>query len=567
MKLRPSALLLGLALAFASFSPAPPGGPAARLVTPVSADPQQLAAEEQALQTAARTDDAVTALDYFRKRTPPPTQREHLQALIRDLGDNDFEVRKSASTGLVASGPVAVAPLRAAARSPDAEVARRAEECLAAVRREGTAALVQSGVKLVVRRRPPDTVAVLLAYVPFAEEEDVAEDIRTALAGLTVEDGRADPALLRALESADPAGRAEAGIVLARANLADTRPAVRRLLTDDASVRLRVGRALVGAKDRDAIPVLIELFDELSGDDRWEIEDLLERVAGERAPAVPRNDSRGGRQERREAWRGWWQAHGDRADLTYLAEPPRPSGRTLLVEGNFQTFDGQLMEVSAEGQPLWRAAGFSLPIAAQHLGGDRVLLAEYGGKRVVELDAGGNVVWEKDLPANPVAVQRLPDGTTFVACRNRLMALDRDGKETSDVRRPVRDVVGARKHPDGSTVLLTHDGFCRWLNAAGEEVSRFPAGGPHVMGVGLDVLPNKRVLVPRFGEDRVTEYDRAGRVIWEATVPGPASAERLPDGHTLVGCSTPPLVVELDRVGRVVWQHQPERTLIQATRR
>jgi hypothetical protein len=65
----------------------------------------------------------------------------------------------------------------------------------------------------------------------------------------------------------------------------------------------------------------------------------------------------------------------------------------------------------------------------------------------------------------------------------------------------------------------------------------------------------------------VTEYDRAGRVIWEATVPGPATAERLPDGHTLVGCSTPPLVVELDRVGRVVWQHPPVRTLIQATRR
>ena len=85
--------------------------------------------------------------------------------------------------------------------------------------------------------------------------------------------------------------------------------------------------------------------------------------------------------------------------------------------------------------------------------------------------------------------------------------------------------------------------------------------------LGIDVLPNKRVLVPCFGEDRVTEYDAAGRVLWEAAVPGPASAERLPDGHTLVGCTAPSQVVELDRTGRVVWQHESERAILQATRR
>jgi hypothetical protein len=232
-----------------------------------------------------------------------------------------------------------------------------------------------------------------------------------------------------------------------------------------------------------------------------------------------------------------------------------------------QTLEGQVREIDAEGKTLWHLKGFSQPIAAERLAGRRVLLADYGGKRVVELGTGGNVVWERELPANPVAVQRLPKGNTFIACRNRLMEVDRDGKDVWSARRPVRDVVGARRHADGSIVLVTHDGFCRWLDAAGKEVSCFPVGGPHVMGVGIDVMPNRRVLVPRFGEDRVTEFDGAGAVIWDAAVPGPASAERLRNGHTLVGCTTPPLVVELDRVGQVVWQCQAERALIQATRR
>jgi hypothetical protein len=569
MRVRPSALLLGLGLALASFSPAPrdtagrPAGPADAVV----ADPARLGIEEQALQTAARSDDATAALDYFRKRTPSEAQRRQLRNLIRNLSDGEFEVRQKASADLVASGPVAAGPLRAAARSPDAEVARRAQAALAQVRREGTAAIILSGVKLVVRRRPPETVAVLLAYLPFAEDEGVAEEIRASLAALTVQDGKPEPALVQALESADPEQRAEAGVILARANLADTRPTVRRLLTDEASVRLRVGRALLEAKDSDALPVLIEQFSDLVGDERWDLEDLLERIAGESAPAVPRRDDEATRRQRRAAWRSWWETQGDKADLSRAAMPQRSPGRLLLVEADLETFDGGVVEFGAEGRALREVSRVSGPIAAQGLAADRVLIAEYTGKRISERSFEDKVLWEKELPANPVAVQRLANGNTFVACRNRLLEIDRDGKTVSECRRPVRDVLGARRHPDGSIALVTDDGYCRWLDPSGQEVSRFPVGRPHILGVGIDVLPNKRVLVPCFGENRVAEYDARGVLLWEATVPGPVSAERLPDGHTLVGCTAPSAVAELDRMGRVVWQYQRQRALLQATQR
>jgi HEAT repeats len=569
MRLRPSVLLLGLGLALASFSPAPPGPTSDRPTgEPVAADPTRLAAEEVALQTAARADDAGAALDFFRKRTPSEDQRRHLQALVRQLSDDSFEARQKASAELTASGPVAAGPLRAAARSPDAEVARRAQASLVQVRREQAAPVVLSGVKLVIRRRPPDTIAVMLDYLPFAEDEGVAEEIRVSLAALTTRDGKPDPALLQALESVESDRRAEAGVILARANLDDTRTAVRRLLTDeDVSVRRRVGRALVEAKDKDAIPVLIELFADLAGDDRWDIEDLLERVAWESAPALPRGDSAAVRRQRRDAWRAWWKAHGKNVDFAHLVAPPQKNGRMLLLTADLLTSDGGVAELNGDGRSRRNIEGLQGPIAVQWVSADAVLLAEYAGKRVAERTFAGKVIWEKDLPANPVAVQRLPNGHTFVACRNRLLDFDKDGKEVANVQRPVRDVLGARRHPDGSTVLITHDGFCRWLDASGKETQSFPVPGPHVMGTGIDVTPNKRVLVPCFGQAQVREYDAVGHLLWEAAVPGPVSAERLPDGHTLVGCTTPSRVIELDRVGQVVGQHQLDRALVQATRR
>jgi HEAT repeat protein len=567
MRLRPPALLLGLGLALASFSPAPVPPPSRPDPDRVAADPARLAAEEQALQSAARADDAAAALDYFRKRTPNETQRRTLRDLVAQLADDSFEVRNKASAALTASGPVAAAPLRAAARSPDEEAARRARACLAEVRREQAAPVVLSGVKLVVRRRPADAVAVLFDYLPFAEDEGVAEEIRASLAALTKRDGKPEPALLGALECDEPDRRAEAGVILARADLAETRDAVRRLLKDEsASVRLRVGRALVEAKDRDAVPVLVELLGDLAGEDRWELVDLLERLAGENAPALPRDDSEATRRRRLAAWRAWWQVHGDRVDFAGLAATARPADRTLLLSADLSSGDGELIEVDAEGKTLRRLGRLRGPVAVQAASADSVLVAEYTGKRIAEYSYSGILLWHKELPGNPVAVQRLPGGHTFVACRNRLLEYDHDGKEVANVPRPVRDILGARRHSDGTTILLTHDGRCRWLDAAGKETHSFPVPGPHVMGAGIDLTRNKCVLVPNFGQDRVTEYDAEGRLLWEVAAPGPVSAERLPDGHTLIGC-TPPRVIELDRVGQVVWQYEPGRPIVQATRR
>src|SRR5437868_176318 len=100
MRLRPSALLLGLGLALASFSPTPPGGPAGRpgpAPDQAAADPARLTAEERALDAAARADDAAAALDFFRKRTPGEPQRQRLRALVGNLADDSFQVRQQAS--------------------------------------------------------------------------------------------------------------------------------------------------------------------------------------------------------------------------------------------------------------------------------------------------------------------------------------------------------------------------------------------------------------------------------------------------------------------------------------
>src|SRR5205085_8441748 len=104
------------------------------------------------------------------------------------LGSTSFREREQASRELVTAGWPALSALRRAAEAADAETARRARECLdkiALPRWEP----VGAAVRLLLRRHPAGAVAALLAYLPYAVEEEAAEDIWFGLDALTVRSG------------------------------------------------------------------------------------------------------------------------------------------------------------------------------------------------------------------------------------------------------------------------------------------------------------------------------------------------------------------------------------------
>src|SRR5262249_46971489 len=156
--------------------------------------------------------------------------------------------------------------------------------------------------------------------LPFAEERAVADQVQATLTLLALRDGKPDPVLLGALADKTPAKRAAAGIALARAGQSAL-PAVHKLLKDPKpQVRLRVGLALAQAKQKDAVPVLIALLEELPAGECGELEELLYTLADESAPDVYPDGSPESRKKFRIAWDGWFQKHKGDLDLGRLAE-------------------------------------------------------------------------------------------------------------------------------------------------------------------------------------------------------------------------------------------------------
>jgi hypothetical protein len=539
-----------------------------------TAEAPDTSADEETLRDAKIGTDGPALLEFFRKRTVSDTERDKIRMYIRQLGDDAFEVREKASSALIAIGKPAEKYLREATQSADLEVSRRAGECLRAILESGpSTALPAAAARLIAKHKPAGAAEVLLAYLVSADNIMGADDVRNALATLALRDGQPGKVLVDAVADKAAVRRAAAGEALVRAGLAAKVPAVRKLLQDpETAVRLRVGLALAFAKDKEAFPVLIDLFAQLPPDQLWAAEDLLCRLAEDKAPTVSLGTDEASRQKCRDAWAAWWRDNGARVNLAKLDAAPRLLGYTLIALLD----QGQVQELDNDKKVRWSVGGLDFPLDVQLLPGDRLLVAEHGGdggnsgNRVTERNLKGQILWEKKI-AQPLVAQRLANGNTFIAARYQMVEVDKAGKEVFTHSFANGDLVmRAQKLANGDIGVVTTSvqGTRRFqrLSPEGKELASFPVD-VYTSGGRIDVLPNGHVLVPVFQQNKVVEYNAEGKQVWEVAIPEPITAVRLPNGNTLITSMSEKRAVQLDRAGKEVWEYKSATRVTRAYRR
>jgi HEAT repeat protein len=505
-----------------------------------------------------RAVDADALLAEVRKRCLTDDQIVRAGALIRQLRDPSEEVRDRAQAGLLALGSNVVPLVQRAAEGTDpADDRGGLRRCLQAFADQGrTPPLPTAAPRLLALRRPAGAAQALLAYLPLADDA-LATEIDTALTALAVPGGKLEPALAAALADRLPERRAVAAEVVSRAGTAADRALVRPLLQDkDPSVRLRTALALAGAREREAVPVLIALLAELPEPEAVEAEDYLRQLAGDHAPDVTLGSADASRRKCRDAWAAWWRDQGSKAELPGLEGGGLLHGYTTIVEmwspnGN----GGRVYEVDRAGKVRWTINGLQGPSDAQVLPGDKVLITEQNLQRVIECDFHGKVLWEKSVP-NVLRCERLPRGQLLTVCRNEVVVTDRAGKEVLKYTRPGHDILNASRLRNGQIAVFTSGYQYIRLDATGKVARTAQLGALQIVhwNHSVEPLPHDRLLVSEYQSGRVVEQDLNGKVYWQAAVPGPLSASRLANGHTLVCSNNPQRVCELDRKGKVVWE-------------
>jgi hypothetical protein len=388
--------------------------------------------------------------------------------------------------------------------------------------------------------------------MPFCNDEWIEEEIYSALASIGVGKKDWNASIVNSLTDPSPARRAAAAFVAGRSKDLGVRQSVRKLLQDaDPKVRLRAAEGLIAGNDKSAVPILISLLAENSDALSGKAEDLLFRIAGEKAPPIClTDDSAAARRKYCDAWSRWWTEKRGAIDWSSLTLAEQASAYPIVVEMD----SNKVWECGPRGEVHWQIRSLQGPMDAQLLPNGHVLVAEYEGRIVTERDCNGKLYWSKSMDESPIACRRLGNGNTFIATHTTMIEVMPDGKTV--YYRHASDGLfqfSAERLPGGRIVCLANPGIIREIEATTGKVLKVTRIGNTYSGwSGIEALTGGRYLVAFLDSGKVLELDRAGKIVWECTVLGAVHATRLANGHTLVASTGQLRLVEVDRLGKIV---------------
>ena len=409
-------------------------------------------------------------------------------------------------------------------------------------------------VRLITLVRPANAIETILAYIPSCHDENIQELLGECLALYLIDQSTITPSLVAASTSGIEETRTFAGRVLAKSSNAEAQKICATLLSDPSTrVRFEIARELIKNQNKAAIPVLIELMTKVSGEKADAIDQFLRAIAKDKSP-----ESKSDSKADAAAWNIWWQKEGGQLTLVPGTKNQEILKNFLVVESfNQEKKSGRVLLVNPAGKILWEIANLSNPTDATLLPNNKILITEQGANRVTERDTKGNISWEKSA-SNPFLCQRLSNGNTFIASRNKIIETNRAGNEIFSFNYPNETILAACKTRTNEYALLTYNGAFLKLDSKGNEVSKSRIPFPTNFGInGGAITQNDRVLVSIPTVNKIMEFDFNGQATWESTITMPGIPTKLSNGNVVAPSLNGSKIVEIRTDGKIIYESAP----------
>ncbi len=543
-----------------------------------------LMTDEAALKEAGLgATEAGPLLDYLKARTLTDADQSKIGEVINRFGADEFDDRVKATEDVEKFGSAAIGPLKAAEKHTDPEIAYRARQALKRMEKVPHAAVAAAAVRSLAKLKPKDAAAALLGFLPMADSDEVAEEIHTALIALAVVDGKAEPALVKALDDKSVLRRSAAYVALIeggpageRVRIKDAYPLVKAAVRKETDVDAKfrgLWAMLLTSREKEFVSELIDMIPQLPRGRIWQLEEFLLQVAGKDKPDARFGKSDESLTKAKTAWAGWWAKKADAFDLVKFAFNPRITGHTDIIEYDYNGYGRYRVVTLGPDQKVKASLGgtgvnqMNYPSDVKKLSNGNYLIAEQNGNRVTERDSTGRIV-KTTTVSQPLSIDIIPEGGMVVVCRNQVLQYDKDMKQVWQFTRQQYDIMGGRRLPGGDIVFITqfqggpNAANCYRLGAKdGKEVGKaLTLPGRFQQYQAIDAVGEDKIMVCE--QNRVIEYDlKTGKEGWKHDVNNPTSCQRLPNGNTLIsilhyGNGNAGRVIEIDTTGEVVWDYE-----------
>ena len=572
--------------------PVPIKRPARPPVGGTTAANAQLTDEGALKEAGLSATEAGPLIDYLKLRTLTDADQSKIGEVIARFGGDDYEERVKATEEVEKFGSAAIGPLKTAEKNTDPEIAYRARQALKRMEKVPHAAVAAAAARTLAKLKPSGAAAALIGFLPMADSDEVAEEIGAALVALAVADGKAEPALIKALDDKSVLRRSAAYVALIeggptteRIRIKDAFPLVKAAVAKEPDVDAKfrgMWALLLTSREKEFVPALIDLIPKLPRGRIWQLEEFLLQVAGADKPGARFGKSEESLAKAKAAWAAWWEKKGADFDLVKFAFTPRITGHTDIIEFDPNSGRCQLITLGPDEKVKVKmgAVGvnqLSWPSDVKKLPNGNYLIAEQNGSRVTERDSTGRIVKSTSV-SQPLTIDLLADGGMVVVCRNQVVQYDKAMKQVWMYSRQQYDIMGGRRLPNGDIVFVTQfngnnqPNIYRLGAKDGKEIGKPLTLGRVQQYQSIDVVGEDKIMVCEG--NRVVEYDlKTSKEGWKFDVNSASSCQRLPNGNTLIGFleynGTAGRAIEVDPSGEIVWEYRSKDSLqaIRAFRR
>lgn len=413
-------------------------------------------------------------------------------------------------------------------------------------------------IRMVSLVRPPNTLETIINYIPSCSNESLQESLNECVKSFFMEQNDLPKPLVEASGSAIEEIRGFAGKALASSSNPEAQKICTTLLLDPSPrVRFEVGTAMVKNQKKMALPVLIELLSQLPQEKTEMLDQFLRTIAKEKSPDLTPDPKRNAK-ILVDAWNNWLKKEGAQLVLEPFSKGNQTPRNFLLVEAFSQEKkSGRVFLMTSQAKILWEITNLSNPVDASLLLNGRVLVTEQGANRVTERDIKGNITWEKSI-ASPFHSQRLINGNTFIASRNRIIEVNKNGAEVFGYSYAQETILAACKTRTNEYALLTYSGTFLKFDSKGTEIFRSRIPFPTNFGInGATITQTDRILVSIPTVNKIMEFDFTGQSTWETSISIPGVPTKLANGNVVAPSLNGSKVVEIRMDGKVVWESPP----------
>lgn len=465
---------------------------------------------------------------YLNDIHPNDEQNQRAYELIGQLGDESFAIRELATQKLFRMPALPVELLEEATRSPDPEIAWRANGLLEMGKIEFGVALMYV-LQYIAKAPVPDLTPELLRAFPLCTKNSEQRLARDAL--LATYTPAANELLKEQLTDSRVEIRRAVAHVLANAAAeqeSDTLRAIASNNDEASSVIVEAVEGLANLGARDALPILVGL---LSADDvavRVRASVILRQYTGNSFKYAA-YDKEERRTEAVRKWEEWLANDAATAELTFPLSLAKNggsylNGNTLIAMG----YNNKVIELDPEGNEILSidAQGAWM---ADRLESGTTIVAAYSQNMLIEFDSAGEKIWEMAAPSI-LSVRGLENGNILFAQHSpgSVKEVNRN-KEVVWEYGTGGSACDAIRLPNGNT-LIGYGNNVDEVTPEKEVVWSYTGNQVY----GISVIDNGNILVSQLN-GMVHEISRETKeVVWEFKCPNPVDALRLPNGNTLI---------------------------------